>query len=148
MVPFRAWGMVWTTCPFESAPDRPGAQARLRRRRRLVQSPRQVPNPGHARRRLYLTPGSKVEGTLPAGVIRVSAVRAETSGNRKPFFIDTRITAFVPLTTDFVPDINLPSSGLIAASDRGLWQKVPEEFRTLNERHREQLVSVGPFRPL
>lgn len=89
----------------------------------------------------------KFGDALPQGVIQVNAGRASKSGNRKPFFIDTKVRAFLPFDTAFFPQAELPEHGLVGRADRRLLEEVYAAYRSINERRRELVVNVGPLRP-
>ena len=153
-IPFKAGDMVWTNFPFESSPDRPGPTRHAavvigafeqRSAPKSIAAP--IPRQGMLVGVYTSSQVRKFGDALPVGVIQVSPDRAASSGNAKPFFIDARIRAFIPFTGAYFPDIDKPEHGLIGSLDKGLWKKVIEEFQKVNERHREQIVSVGPLRP-
>ena len=99
-------------------------------------------------RRSQFTPRLKKFGNnLPIGIIQVPLDRARQNKNNSAFFIDTRVRAYLPIHKDYFPDLDAPDHGLITSIDPGLFRRIMEEFTRVNERAREQIVTVRPLRP-
>lgn len=153
-LPFRRGDMVWTYFPFVEAPDRP---ARTRHAAIVMgvfsateastMLGRSEPAYGAAVAVYTSSQVRKFGEHLPIGVIQVPLDRARQNKNNSAFFIDTRVRAYLPIHKSYFPDLDEPSHGVIASIDRGLFRRVMEEFARVNERAKEQIVSVGPLRP-
>lgn len=152
--PFRRGDMVWSYFPFVETPDTPartrhaaiivGAFSAIEASRTLR---RQVPACGAAIAVYTSSQVRKFGDNLPVGIIQVPLDRARQNKNNSAFFIDTRVRAYLPIHKDYFPDLDAPDHGLIASIDPGLFRRIMEEFARVNERAREQIVTVGPLRP-
>lgn len=153
-IPLRSGDFVWTQFPYESEPDVPGpirhaacVIAVFRQRDAGIATPAPVPSRGLV---VGVYTSSRVEKfgeALPIGVIQVPAERATQSGGQSPFFIDVRKRAFIPFTRKFFPELDKPGVGVIASADKGLLKEILRQYRSINERHPESIVNVGPLRP-
>lgn len=143
--PFRRGDMVWSYFPFAETPDMP---ARTRHAAIIIGAFSATDASNTLRRPVpaYGAAG-KFDDNLPIGVIQVSLDRVRQNRNNAAFFIDTRVRAYLPIHTDYFPDLNAPNHGLITSIDPGLFRRIMEEFARVNERAREQIVAVGPLRP-
>lgn len=152
--PFRRGDMVWSYFPFTETPDVP---ARTRHAAIIVGAFSAIdaskmlgyPAPAYGAAVAVYTSSQvrKFGGNLPIGIIQVPLDRARQNKNNSAFFIDTRVRAYLPIHKDYFPDLDAPDHGLIASIDPGLFRRVMEEFARVNERVREQIVTVGPLRP-
>ena len=152
--PFRRGDMVWSYFPFTETPDVP---ARTRHVAIIVGAFSAIdaskmlgyPAPAYGAAVAVYTSSQvrKFGDNLPIGIIQVPLDRARQNKNNSAFFIDTRVRAYLPIHKDYFPDLDAPDHGLIASIDPGLFRRVMEEFARVNERVREQIVTVGPLRP-
>ncbi|MCK1361395.1 hypothetical protein [Bradyrhizobium sp. 199] len=152
--PFRRGDMVWSYFPFVEMPDVPartrhaaiiiGAFSAIEASRVMGH---QSPAYGAAVAVYTSSQVRKFGGNLPIGIIQVPLDRARQNKNSSAFFIDTRVRAYLPIHKDYFPDLDAPDHGLITSIDPGLFRRVMEEFARVNERAREQIVTVGPLRP-
>ena len=151
---FRRGDMVWCYFPFAEAPDTPartrhaaiiiGAFSAIEASRTLGH---QVPAYGAAVAVYTSSQVRKFGDNLPIGIIQVPLERARQNKNNSAFFIDTRVRAYLPIHKEYFPDLDAPDQGLITSIDSGLFRRIIEEFARVNERAREQIVTVGPLRP-
>jgi hypothetical protein len=154
-LPFRRGDMVWSYFPFSESPDLPAPRRHLaiiigafsQRDASALPSGGQVPAFGAAVAVYTSSQVGKFGDNLPIGVIQVPLDRARRNDNTSAFFIDTRVRAYLPIHKAFFPDLDTPNRGVIAAIDGGLFRRVMEAFARVNERAREQIVTVGPLRP-
>jgi hypothetical protein len=89
----------------------------------------------------------KFGDALPVGVVQVGVSRATTAGRQKPFFIDTRVRAFLPFDNRFFPLVEAKNHGLVGRADRALFGEIVKAYSDINRRRAELVVNVGPFRP-
>ncbi len=152
--PFAPGDFVWTNFPFENDPSHPGpgrhaglimATFAPRDAQRLSSKPAS----GHGMVVAVYTSSQvrKFGGNLPIGVISVSANRAQQSGNQTAFFIDVRRRAFMPISKEYFPELDMPGCGIVGQADKSLFAEARRQFILVNERHREQIVNLGPLRP-
>lgn len=81
----------------------------------------------------------------PVGVHRVSQEASSRLGHAKPFVIDARKIAFMPLTKEFFPQMDDPAGGKVGR-DRALADRVIPDLKTLS-RSPGIIVRTGPLRP-
>lgn len=146
--------MVWSYFPFAETPDTP---ARTRHAAIIIGafsaieaskiSGHQAPAYGAAVAVYTSSQVRKFGDNLPLGVIQVPLDRARQNKNSSAFFTDTRVRAYLPIHNDYFPDLDAPDHGLIASIDSGLFKRIMVEFARVNDRVREQIVTVGPLRP-
>lgn len=151
---FRGGDMVWSYFPYTEAPDVPatvrhaavlvGAFSANQASRMLG---RPVPAYGAAVAVYTSSQISKFGNSIPVGVIQVPYDRAKRNNNNSPFFIDTRVRAWLPIDKRFFPDLDSSDHGVITSIDAGLFRRVQEEYARVNQRAQEQIVNVGPLRP-
>jgi len=152
--PLRPGDFVWTNFPFQSDPDRPGpirhiacviATFSRRGASRATNAPT-----GENGLVVGVYTSSQVRkfgDALPVGVVQVGASRASRAGEQKPFFIDTRVRAFLPFDSRFFPLMELRNHGLVGRADQTLFREIVKAYGDINQRRAELIVNVGPFRP-
>lgn len=151
--PFRSGDFVWTRFPFEDQPDRPAenrhiacVMACFSRNNAVSATTSPVDHRGLVIGVYTSSQVRKFGDALPIGVIQVKQDQASRSGNTKPFFIDVRKRAFVPFTSTYFPDMDLPQHGCVGSADRTLFAEIIRQYRLVNEKHPELIVNVGPLR--
>ncbi|MBR0962058.1 hypothetical protein [Bradyrhizobium japonicum] len=152
--PFRHGDMVWSYFPFAETPDLP---ARTRHAAIIIGAFSAIdaskmlghPAPACGAAVAVYTSSQvrKFGDNLPIGIVQVPLDRARQNKNNSAFFIDTRVRAYLPIHKDYFPDLDAADHGLIASIDPGLFRRIMQEFARVNERAREQIVTVGPLRP-
>jgi hypothetical protein len=152
--PFEPGDFVWTNFPFEADPNHPGPSRHAALVMATFSSPEAArassrPAPKHGIVVAVYTSSQvgKFGANLPTGVISVPVDRAQKSGNRAAFFIDVRRRAFMPLTTEYFPELDRPGFGIVGRADKALFAEARRQFILVNERHKELIVNLGPHRP-
>ena len=82
---------------------------------------------------------------LPRGMHRVSEDRAKRSGQRKPFVVDGRKIAFLPMTEAFFPHLQQAGGGKVGR-DEALAKLVVKDLAILSQTP-GVVVQLGPLRP-
>ncbi|MGP9818452.1 hypothetical protein ACTZWW_00425 [Salinarimonas sp. NSM] len=154
MIPLKAGDFVWTSFPYEQSPNMPGP---VRHAACVIGvfTPRDAASitsaPLSSRGlvvAVYTTSRvGRFEGALPVGVLGVSVDAARRSGQSVPFLIDVRKRAWIPFDRRFFPEIDSPGHGVIGPAGPQLFRRIVDEYRRINERHRELVVDLGPLRP-
>jgi hypothetical protein len=113
--PFEPGDFVWTNFPFEADPNHPGPgrhavliMATFGTREAAQISAKPAPKRGIAVAVYTSSQVGKFGTNPPIGVIPVPVDRALKSGNRTAFFIDVRKRAFMPLSTEYFPELDRP----------------------------------------
>jgi hypothetical protein len=152
--PFEPGDFVWTNFPFEADPNHPGPgrhaaliMATFGTREAAQISAKPAPKRGIAVAVYTSSQVGKFGTNPPIGVIPVPVDRALKSGNRTAFFIDVRKRAFMPLSTEYFPELDRPGFGIVGRADKGLFAEARRQFILVNERHKEMIVNLGPYRP-
>lgn len=133
---------VWTQFPFgpPHRPDLPGPVRHIAYV--LAQNTRQRP----AQLLLAYTSSGPWRGatqSLPLGVIEFSAAEAKALRQR-PFHIDLRCLAQVPLTSAWFPDLAQPDHGVVAVAGTRLQARIERVFEELVARSRDLIEVRGP----
>jgi len=140
--------------PFENAPAEPADARHIAfcagiydRKRGSEAARRLVPTAGLFVGLYTSSRIDKFSGRHPVGVLGVSAARAQLMGQEVSFYLDVRRRAWMPLTTDWFPELNEPHLGRIGRADRKLIADVGEQMRLIAVRYPEQIVNLGPYVP-
>jgi hypothetical protein len=140
-LPYRPGQFVWCMFPFTEAPLRPGPQRHIgyvldivQRRGRLCVAVL-----------LYTTTRAWPRDTaLPAGVVRVQEKQAAVG--QRPFLLDARRIAYMPVDRTFFPELNNPGRGVQGTASIGFQRHVERVLAALLEQP-ELLELLGPERP-
>jgi hypothetical protein len=128
--PFGAGAFIWCRFPFgpPERPDRPGPA-------RHIAYVLATADRGAVALLAYTSSGRwrPATRTLPAGVIEFNAEAAGAVG-QKPFHLDLRCLARVPITPEWFPDLDLPSRGTVGVAGKRLQNAIQAEARRLAER--------------
>lgn len=116
-LPYRPGHFVWCRFPQNERPDKPGPKLRIG----YLATVRQVEQ-GLAVAVLYTTTRPFAE-PLPLGVIPIAGRAAETLGQR-PFWIDARCIAYLPVTIEFFPRLDRADHGVQGVALVGLQRKI------------------------
>jgi hypothetical protein len=82
-------------------------------------------------------------GRLPLGVMELEAAAARAVG-QKPFHLDLRCLAQVPLTKRWFPDLERPGQGVVGTATARLQQRIDALLRALVTRNRDLIEIRGP----
>jgi hypothetical protein len=88
-------------------------------------------------------PWRSAAATLPRGIIEFDAAAAKALGQR-PFHIDLRCLAQVPVTAAWFPDIAQPRQGVVGVAGARLQVRIQGVLDDLVERSRELIEIRGP----
>lgn len=152
--PLLPGDFVWSNFPFQDNSDKPGAIrhvscviATFSRRGASRATPAGVGRNGLVVGIYTSSRVQKFDDALPSGVIQVGANRAMRVGGQLPFFIDTRVRAFLPFDKEFFPLIEAENRGVVGKADPALLREIIKTYGDINQRRAELIVNVGPFRP-
>ena len=81
--------------------------------------------------------------SLPLGVIEFNVAEAKALRQR-PFHIDLRCLAQVPLTASWFPDLAQPDHGVVAVAGARLQARIERVFEALVARSRDLIEIRGP----
>lgn len=139
--PYLPGHFVWCNFPFSESPTSPGPRRHIGyildivgRRDRL-----------YVAAALYTTTSSWPSGApLPLGVIPVRDPKAAQMG-QKPFVIDARRIALMPINSTFFPDLHRPEKGIQGTATETLKRQIEATMVRLVKRP-ELLQILGPER--
>jgi len=141
-LPYRPGQFVWCLYPFREFPDRPGPQRHIGYVLDVVQRGGKL----LVAAALYSTTSPwPAHGHLPRGVIAIREQQARALGQR-PFFIDARRIAYMPIDAAFFPDLPQSGKGVVGEAMPGLAHKIEAAVVDLLKRP-EMLELLGPERP-
>ncbi len=133
---------VWTMFPFgpPDPPDQPGPTRHIAYVLATDSAPR-VPV-------LLLAytssgPWRGASAQVPQGVMQFDAAAAGALGQR-PFHLDLRCLAQVPLTSRWFPDMKQPSLGVVGTAGARLRARIDVAFGDLVARNRDVIEIRGP----
>jgi hypothetical protein len=138
--PYRSGDFVWSNYPQRENPARPG--------------PRHV---GY----VALSTGSYSDGTVwlafttsqpwngpkPFGVYSVDRGTAAAMGQSRPFTLDLRRIANVPVTSEWFPDLDAPAHGIVGRAPERLRLAYEAALTELARRRPENIERLGPLTP-
>ncbi|HEY4172481.1 MAG TPA: hypothetical protein VGM42_05590 [Rhodopila sp.] len=86
--------------------------------------------------------------TVPVGVIEFDRAAASLV-NQKPFHLDLRVLARIPLSPSWLPRLNTPDHGIVARADRALRDRINAAAERLVRRRPEviQVRGIGSRPP-
>ncbi len=133
---------VWTVFPFgpPDAPEQPGPRRRIAYVLATDSAPR-VPMLLLA----YTSSGAwrGAAARPPQGVLEFDAAAARVLGQR-PFHMDLRCLAQVPMTLRWLPDLGLASRGVVGTAGVRLRARIDVAFSELVTRNRNLIEMRGP----
>lgn len=115
--PYRPGHFVWCRFPQHERPEIPGPKLRIG----YLATVRQI-DEVLAVAVLYTTTGPFAE-PMPLGVVPIAGRVAETLRQR-PFWIDARCIAYLPVTVDFFPRLGRADHGIQGLAPIGLQRKI------------------------
>lgn len=116
-LPYRPGQFVWCRFPQHERPDKPGPKLRIG----YLATVRQVEQ-GLAVAIIYTTTRPFAE-PLPLGVIPIAGRVAEALSQR-PFWIDARCIAYLPVTIEYFPRLDRTDHGVQGLAPIGLQRKI------------------------
>lgn len=141
-LPYRPGQFVWCLYPFREFPDRPGPLRHIGYVLDVVQRGSKL----LVAAALYTTTSPwPTHAPLPRGVIAIREQQARAIGQR-PFFIDARRIAYMPVNEAFFPDLQQSDKGVVGEATPGLVHKVEAAVVELLKRP-DLLELLGPERP-
>jgi hypothetical protein len=137
-LPYLVGQFVWCRFPNHEQPDRPGKS-------RIGYVVAITPSTQGAAALLYTTTVSWENPNLPMGVIPVDDPQAAALG-QKPFTIDARTAAILPVTAEWFPHLERENHGIRGEAPVQLARRIAAAVKEL--RDRGVVIDVrGPKRP-
>jgi hypothetical protein len=87
------------------------------------------------------------DGELPFGVHRFDRHEAERLGQSRPFILDLRTIAYLPITSVWFPKLETKERGVLGRAPERLRATLESEAKQLYGRRTELLDFRGPLRP-
>jgi hypothetical protein len=125
--PYRTGQFVWCRYPQREQPHEPGSKIRIG----YVAVTRRAPS-GLVVALLYTTT-KPMSAPLPLGVILIDERQARTLG-QKPFSIDARSVAVLPVSEEYFPYLDRADRGVQGEAPAGLARKIKATLVDLRER--------------
>jgi len=140
--PMADGSFVWTLFPFgpPDPPDRPGP---VRHIAYVLATDSRPATPQLLLAYTSSGPWRGLAQALPLGVIELAEAAARAVG-QKPFHIDLRCLAQVPLTQAWFPDLALPGHGVAGVAAAPLQRRIDTALQALVQRHRDLIEMRGP----
>lgn len=140
---YKPGDFVWCLFAFSEAPEKPGPGRHIG----------YVIDIGVSRSRkmsvvaaLYTTTSrTHADAAIPFGVVPFGVEAATTLGQR-PFAIDARRIAYMPLVAEFFPEIGRPDAGVVGRASPGFQKRIERTLVELLKRP-ELLEILGPEKP-
>lgn len=138
--PYRPGDFVWSNYPQRENPARPG--------------PRHVgyvalSTSGDADDAVWLafTTSQPWVGPRPPGVYSIDRDTAAGMGQPKPFTLDLRRVADIPVTAEWFPELGTPGHGIVGRAPERLRLAYEAALTELARRHPENIEHLGPPQP-
>ncbi|MDR3411627.1 MAG: hypothetical protein P4L87_11915 [Formivibrio sp.] len=141
--PFHPGQFVWCNFPYDENPIRPGPEEHLT----YIINVKKLPDGTFLAVCLYTTsqPWRKTEQP-PIGIIPIEEIDAKALG-QKPFVIDVRRMAYIPINKQFFGRFDTPDKGILPKHATKLLQnKILNSAAELLKRP-EYIIQLGPLRP-
>jgi hypothetical protein len=146
--PFRSGDFVWSNFPERENPARPGG-----RHIAYTLAVTGVASAGGATQSMfalfaaYATSQPWTAGTKPPGVYEFSQDAAAAMGQSRPFTVDLRRVAAIPITSEWFPELDTPHRGIVGRAPEQLRMRFEEAAKSLFRRGIvEQLGPLWPNR--
>ena len=139
--PFRNGDFVWTNFPEREDPLRPGPPHVS-----YTLAVSSMPGGVFAVAAAY-TSSQPWLGELPFGVHRFDRREAGRLGQARPFILDLRTVAFLPITSVWFPQLETKERGVLGRAPETLRVMLESEAKQLFRRHAELLDRRGPLQP-
>jgi len=138
--PYRPGDFVWSNYPEHENPARPG--------------PRHIGYVALSTSRetegivwLAFTTSQLWTGPKPSGVYSVDRDAAAGMGQPRPFTLDLRGMANVPVTAEWFPDLETPAHGIVGRAPERLRLVYEAAIIELARRHPQNIERLGPRLP-
>jgi len=86
-------------------------------------------------------------GPKPPGVRSFTRAEAAGMGQDKPFTVDLRRMAFVPVTREWFPLLNTADHGVVGRAPKQLRQELEATAMQIFSRHPQNVEQFGPLWP-
>jgi len=129
--PYIPGQFVWCLFPFSEEPGEPGLKEHIGyiadiRRKQASQMTMMM---------LYTTSRQwNPDVPQPLGILPVNQDQARTMGQDKPFVVDARRIAFLPVTPSFFPRLMKPGNGIAGVAPKSFQQNVQNVLAELVRR--------------
>jgi len=137
--PFRHGDFVWCAFPEREAPLRPGPL-------HIAYTIGIGGTPTRPMAVVAYTTSQPWEGPTPPGVVTFNAADAAQLGQARPFVLDLRRMAYLPLTTSWFPRLEEPCAGMLGRAPKALRSRLDAIALELATRRPEVLTRLGPLR--
>jgi hypothetical protein len=84
---------------------------------------------------------------IPPGIVTFDLQAAQTMGQTRPFVMDLRRLAAIPLTPAWFPRLGQPSGGIVGTMPKPLQRRYSQAVEALFTRHPENIERLGPLWP-
>jgi hypothetical protein len=93
----------------------------------------------------YTTSQVSAHATLRLGVRAFDRTAAASLGQHRPFLIDLRRLAYLPVTAAWFPRLDEPARGVQGHAPKALQRELMQTVETLLNRHQELVEQLGPI---
>jgi hypothetical protein len=138
--PYSAGDFVWSHYPQRENPARPGP-------RHIGYVAASVGVGGAAVVWLAYTTSQPWTGTRPPGVYSVDRDAAAGMGQSRPFTLDLRRVAVVPVAAEWFPDLDASGHGIVGRAPERLRLVYEAAVTGLVRRHPDNIERLGPLVP-
>ncbi len=138
--PYRPGDFVWSNYPQREDPARPGP-------RHVGYVAASVGAGNAAAVWLAYTTSQPWTGPRPSGVYSIDRDRAAGMGQPRPFTLDLRRVAAVPVTAEWFPELDAPDHGIVGRAPERLRLAYEAALTELARRRPENLEMLGPRSP-
>lgn len=126
---YRPGQFVWCRFPTAEQPDAPGPKSRIG----YVLAVRRIGRADVAALLYTTTARWPTDDARPLGVIPIDEPQARAIG-QKPFTIDVRTAAALPITIEFFPHLERADGGIQGTASAGLSRKIESVLEELRRR--------------
>jgi hypothetical protein len=140
--PYHSGDFIWCAFPARENPAHPGP-----RHIGYVAISTSTKDLGSAAFVSYTTSQPWTGGRKPAGVHEFGREAAAAMGQSRPFTLDLRRMAAVPITTEWFPDLNTPHRGIVGRAHERLRVELEAAAKDLFRRRPEIIERLGPLWP-
>jgi hypothetical protein len=138
--PYRPGDFVWSNYPQREDPAQPGP-------RHVGYVAASVGVGGTPVVWLAYTTSQPWTGPRPSGVYSVDREAAAGMGQSRPFTLDLRRVAVVPVTVEWFPDLDAPAHGIVGRAPQRLRLVYEAALTGLVRRHPQNIERSGPLTP-
>jgi len=138
--PYRPGDFVWSHYPLSENPARPGP-------RHIGYVTLSTSSDTEDLVWLAFTTSQPWTGRKPSGVYSVDRDAAAGMGQSRPFTLDLRRMANVPVTAAWFPDLSAPAHGIVGRAPERLRLVYEAALIALARRHPDTIERLGPLVP-